>query len=523
MSLLGPTFIDGPRGPDGKPQGPAPLGWKISLGLLGIILGSFISNLDTRLTTFSLQDLRGGTGYGEDEASWIATAYNVAEIFVVPVTAWLASIVSQRRAAAAAVALLTLAGVLCPWAAKQGYVWLVAMRFLQGLGGGALIPLLLGILLRFLPLHQRIFGFAIYALVTASTPLVSESLAGVLTDSLDWQSIFYVGAALGPLVMFLLLIGLPLEPAKPELFRNTDYVGMLLLVLWPSLLTAALGVGQRLNWFSSPLVVSLFVSSALLLAAFVLTELTLEKPVFNLRLLAHLNFSGGLLAIFAFSFATLMTSSVLPQFGAEVRGFRESQIGAILIWAALAQVVVCAVAPFLLWLLEARIVLAIGLLIATLGSWLATYVTSQWALVDILPSHLIQACGQPLIMVPLIVISTSTLKPEDSVSGSTLFNIARSLAAGVSGAVVGAILTVRERVHSNTIVDHLTAGAPATVQAQAAGGLVAAVKRQATTMAAADAYGWIGVVTLSAMVLAAVLSETKLFRAPSEARRREGR
>lgn len=519
MSLLGPAFIDEPRGTDGKAQGPPPLGWKILLGLFGIIFGSFVSNLDTRLTAFSLQDLRGGIGYGVDEASWIATAYNVAEIFVVPATAWLASIVSQRRAAAAAIALLTLAGALCPWAAEQGYVWLVGMRFLQGLGGGALIPLLLGILLRFLPLHQRIYGFAIYALVTASTPLMSESLAGVLLEFLGWQSIFYIGAALGPPVMFLLLLGLPVEPARPELFRNTDYVGMVLLVLWPSLLTAALGVGQRLDWFSSPLVVSLFVSSALLLAAFVLTELTLEKPVFNLRLLAHLNFSGGLLAIFAFSFATLMTSSVLPQFGAEVRGFRESEVGAILIWAALAQVVVCALAPVLLRLFEARIVLAMGLLIATLGSRLATYVTSQWVLADILPSHLIQACGQPLIMVPLIVISTSTLKPEDSISGSTLFNIARSLAAGVSGAIVEAILTVRERVHSNIIADHLTMGATATVQAQAAGGLIAEIRRQATTMAAADAYGWIGVVTLGAMALAAVLNETKLFRAPAKAQR----
>jgi MFS transporter, DHA2 family, multidrug resistance protein len=514
MSLLGPTMIDLPRGPDGKVQGAPPISWRLAIGLFGAVLGSFISNLDTRLTTFSLQDLRGGIGYGVDEAAWVSAAYNIAEIAVVPVTAWLAAIISQRRAVALAVSLLTLAGALCPWAATQGYVLLVGMRFLQGLGGGALIPLLLGILLRFMPLHQRIYGFAVYALVTASTPLVSESLAGVLTDVYGWQSIFYIGAALGPVVMGFILFGLPVESAKPEMFRQADYPGMLLMILWPSLLTAALSQGQRLDWFSSPLIVSLFVASACCLAAFVVTELSQEAPLINLRLLGRLNFSGGLLTIVAFSFATLMTSTILPQFGTQVRGFRELQVGNILVWAALAQVVVCAMAPMLVRQLDVRLMLALGLLIATLGARLATYIDSDWVAVDILPSHLIQASGQPLIMVPLIVIATSTLQVTDAVAGSTIFNVVRSLAGTFGGAVVGAILTVRERVHSNTMVDHLVAGAPATVHAQAMSGLVAAVRRQATTMAAADAYGWIGVITLGAMLITLVLKDTKLFRAP---------
>jgi hypothetical protein len=122
-------------------------------------------------------------------------------------------------------------------------------------------------------------------------------------------------------------------------------------------------------------------------------------------------------------------------------------------------------------------------------------------------------------MVPLIVISTATLQMTDALAGATLFNVVRTLAGSVGGAVMGGILVVRERVHSNTIVDHLLAGAPATVHAQSAGGLAGAVRRQAMTMAVADAYGWIGVVMLATMVLAMALNETKLFRAPNHAER----
>ena len=518
MTWLAPLHIDPPRGPDGRPQGPPPVTWRLALGLLGAVLGSFVSNLDTRLTNFSLADLRGGIGYGVDEAAWVSAAYNIGEIAVVPITPWLAAIVSQRLAVAGFVTLLTVAGALVPWAAHQDYVLLVAMRFLQGLGGGALIPLLLGILLRHMPLHQRIYGLTLYGMVTASTPLISESLAGVITDIVHWQAIFYVGGVIGPIVLGLVLFGLPADPVRPEAFRGADYAGIFLMALWASLLTVALDEGQRLDWFSSSFIVWLFVAAAVVLVLFIAVELYQKAPLINLRLLERRNFAGGLTAIFAFAFATVTTSQVLPQFGMLVRGFRELQVGNILIWAAMAQLVVGVAAPFLLRVLEARLVLAMGLLAVALGACLGTYIDSDWVQVNLLPSGILQACGQPLIILPLVVISSSTLQITDAIAGATLFNVVRTLAGSVAGAIVGGILTVRERVHSNTIVDHLTVGAQNTVHAQSLGGLAAAVRRQATTMAVADAYGWIGMVLLAAMVLAMMLNETKLFRAPAVAK-----
>ena len=514
MSLLGPLFQDPPRGPDGRPQGPPPVTARLMLGLLGAVLGSFVSNLDTRLTTFSLADLRGGTGLGVDEAAWVSAAYNIAEIAVVPLTPWLASVISQRRAVAISVILLTVAGALVPLAAQQSYELLVAMRFIQGLGGGALIPLLLGILLRHTPLHQRIYGFTLYALVTASTPLISESVAGIITDIVHWQAIFYIGGVIGPIVLGLVLFGLPNDPYRLQAFREADYTGMFLMALAASLLTAALDEGQRLDWFSSAFIVSLFAAAAVALALFIAVELSQKAPLINLRLLERRNFAGGLTTIFAFSFATLTTSAILPQYGMQVRGFRELQVGNILIWAGLAQLLICAVAPFLLRVLEARIVLAIGLFTVAMGAYASAYIDSDWVSPNILPSSIVQACGQPLIMVPLIVISTSTLQMSDALPGATLFNVVRTLAGTVGGAVVGGITTVRERVHSNAIVDHLGVGTHAVAQAGSLASLAASVRRQATTMAVADAYGWVGLIMLAGIALAFVLHETKLFRAP---------
>ena len=522
MSLFGPLApppMPQPVGPDGKPQpGPPPITWALALGMGGAVLGSLASNLDTRLTGFSLADLRGGTGYGVDEASWVSLAYNVAEVAVVPMTPWLATIISPRRAIAAAAVLLTVAGGFVPLAALS-LPWLVGLRFLQGMGGGALIPLLLLTVLRFTPAHQRVIGLTVYSFVTASTPLFAEGLAGVLLSRFGWQSIFYISLPLGPLVVFMALTGLPVEPVKLETFAKTDYGGMLLLTLFAGALTAGLDQGQRLDWFDSPLIDSLFASAALFLAAFVALELSLDEPLIDLSLLLRFNFSGGLMMIFAFAFASLFTSSIVPMYGMQVRGFRESQVGAVLIWGALVQALLCIPLPFLLRALEARVVIAIGLFMAVIAYRLGTYIDSDWVGPEILPWLALSSAAQVMLLVPTTVVSTSVLQPKDALSGGTIFNVVRNLAVTSAGAIVTGVLTVRERVHSFYLTQHLVSGAPATAARQAETGLGAlsqAARIQATVESVADAFGWAAMALLLAFVLVVALRQTPMPQPPHQ-------
>ena len=511
----------GPLAPEPMPfdpqNGPKPITWLLAVGMAGAVLGSIISNLDTRLTGFSLADLRGGVGYGVDEAAWVSEAYNIAEVVVVPMTPWLASIISPRRSIAASAALLTAAGAFVPVAANH-YPLLVALRFLQGLGGGALIPLLLLTVLRFTPPHQRVFGLATYGFITAVTPLLAESLAGLLVEQIGWQAVFYIGLVIGPFVVLLVLIGLPHETLKPEPFAKTDYGGMLLLALFAGTLTAGLGQGQRLDWFDSPLIDSLFASSACALVGFLVLELSLEHPLIDLSLLKRRNFSGGLLMIFAFAFASLFTSSIVPMFGQEVSLYREPQVGDILIWGALAQLVAVLVIPFVIRGLEVRVIIALGLFAAALADRLGTFIDSDWIITDILLSLLIASVSQVVILVPTTIVSTSVLKPEDALSGGTIFNVVRNLAGNIAGAVMGGVMTVRERVHSAYITEHLLVGAPLTVVREQTDGLRAlatAVRAQATTEATADAFGWSGVAAMIAFAVVLVLHPTPIPYPPA--------
>jgi MFS transporter, DHA2 family, multidrug resistance protein len=152
---------------------------------------------------------------------------------------------------------------------------------------------------------------------------------------------------------------------------------------------------------------------------------------------------------------------------------------------------------------------------------MATFITADWALGDLLPSQLVQACGFPFIMTPLVLITTSLVTPANAASGGALFNMVRTLAGTLGTAVAGAVITVRERVHSATILLHVQAG---DIPAAAVGATAQRASAQAFVMAYADTYGMLGLIAIACMVLVLLLRETTVARprrriAPAAARR----
>lgn len=509
LAALGPPLLVA-SGPDGRPvplPGPPPLTGRLVFGLFGALVAGVMSLMNTRLTTFGVADLRGGVGLDVDLSGWISTAFAVGSIAVVPATPWLTGIFSPRRMLVASVVLTTASAALL--GAVPPYPIIVLLRFLQGWGAGALLPLLLMCVLRFTPLQQRVWGIAMYACITTISPSVAESVAGWFTEYLSWKVIFWQNIVVAPIAIVPIMIGLPIEPLRLEVFRDTDYFAMIFCILGVAALTAALSEGQTLDWFDSGVINGLFVIAGVSLTAFVVHELTCAHPLIDLRLFTLVNFTLGLIVLLTFNFALLGAYYVLPQFAAVVKGWRELQIGEILIWLALPQLVLTPLCALLLRYIDARLLLACGLFTFAVGAHMATYLTSDWYIADFLPSQLVQACGFPFIMSPLVLITTSLVTPANAASGGALFNIVRSLAGTLGTAVAGAVLTVRERVHSAMILLHVQ---PGDIPSTAAGSVSARASEQAYVMACADTFGMLGLIAIACIVLVLWLRETPIAR-----------
>ncbi len=505
LGLLSPRVV-----PEEKPQ---KLGAAMMAGIGGVVLAAMLASLDQRLGTAAVADLLGGLGLGQDEGSWVSTAYAVGNIAVVPMTPWLAQIVSPRRLAAAEIMLFVMAAAACP--AAGSYHALIALRFLQGFGEGGLVPLMLLTLLQATPPRHRPEGFAVYAVVSTLIPLVADAASGVATDLFTWQSLFWFSPALGPAALFLVLAFLPVQPPKWEKFVDVDYFGLASLVAFCCLLVAGLSQGQRLDWFDDRLIVALFAGAGMALLAFLVSEAVTRHPLLDLKLFRRGNFTIGLVLVAVFNIGLLGATFIEPQTQTLIRSLKPIQIGQLLLLLAIPQLVVAPLTALLMRFLDARLLVATGFGMGALGAYLCTYVTSAWAGVDFLGPLLLQACGWPLAFTPLVFLTTSVLKPEDALSGGTMFNIVRTLAISAGPALVEAVITVRERVHSDYLVQHLVAGTPATDARLAAGGEVAlqsAARAQAYVLAFADAFGWISVVLLVGVGLVLFESEAPVTR-----------
>ncbi len=305
LAALGPPLLVF-RGPDGRSlplPGAPPLTGRLLFGLFGALIAGVMSLLNTRLTTFGVADLRGGVGLDVDLGTWTTTAFSVGSIAIVPATPWLTDIFSPRRMFVASILLTTVSAVAL--GTVPTYPFIVLFRFSQGLGAGALLPLLLGAVLRFTPLQQRVWGIAMYAAITTLSPSVAELIDGWFTDYLSWKAIFWQNIVVAPIAIVPIMIGLPVEPMRLKVFRDTDYPAIIFCVVGVAALTAALSEGQTLNWFDSGVINGLFVIAAVSLAAFVVNELTCNRPLIDVRLFQQVNFTLGLIVLLTFNFTLL--------------------------------------------------------------------------------------------------------------------------------------------------------------------------------------------------------------------------
>ena len=472
------------------------------LGLAGAALAALLGSIDQRLGTLAQADIIGGFGLGRDEGSWLYTAYLVGFVGIVPLTPWLAQIFSPRRVIPSMVMVFAVADMLCPDA--PDYRTLIILRTIQGFAQGGLTPLFLVCLLQYLPIRNRPVGFAAYVLLTTTVPLFCNSIAGLDTDLVTWQTVFYMTAPLAPVALVLSYTFLPSQPIKWEAFLGTDYFSLICLFLAACMIAAGLDQGQRLDWFDNGLVTALFAGAGFFLAAFVVNDLFTAKPLIDLTLLGRRNFALGLVLVVVFDLAILGPSYLMAQEQVMIRGLKPLQTGNILLWLLITQAVSAPLMVYLLRRIDARILVGFGLLVMGGGLMIDTFVTPDWDGNDYMLSLVLQAGAWPLAFGPLVFLTTSVLTPMDGVSGGTLFNFVRNLAVAAGSVVGQAIVVVRERVHSDVEVQHVVPGryvSDVRLLLQGPAGVLGAIRQNATVQAFADTYGWLALACLAGIVL----------------------
>jgi len=510
------------------PSPPTSIPW---LGLLAVLMGTFISTLNGRLSTFGLADIRGAVGAGFDEGAWITTAQTTAQMFITLAAIWMGSAYGPRRVLIGASIAFAVISLLTPYSATLPM--LLTMQFLGGLASGFFIPLTLSFILLNTPPKYWAFGIAIYALNLELSLNISASLEGWYVEHHSWRWIFWQNVPLALIMSLCLRRGIAVKPITTR--PPADIFGLLAGGSGLALIYAALDQGNRLDWLNSGVVWGLMAAGFLLVTAFLIHEARTPRPLLNLKVLFGSPMPSQFLLIAFLRMTILATAYLIPLYLGSVRGFRALEVGQTLVWIAAPQLILCALAALMLRRTDARLVASIGFIFISIACLMVAYnLTPIWGSNEFLPSSFLQAVGQSFALSGVVFFGVLHLRPQDALTFGAMLQTARLLGGEIGTALVTTVARVRGQVASNLIGQHVRAGDPQVIQriraygaattrvidpasAASRGELVLGnvVRAAATTQAVID--GFVIVAVLTAVALLIVVFRSAAPEGPASA------
>jgi MFS transporter, DHA2 family, multidrug resistance protein len=427
---------------------------KTWIAVIGATLGAFMAVLNIQIVNASLADIQGAIGAGIDDGGWISTSYLVAEIVVIPLSGWLAQVFSVRIYLLTNAVLFLLLSMACAFA--QDLPQMIVLRAMQGFTGGVLIPMAFTLIITLLPKAKQPVGLALFALSATFAPAIGPTIGGYLTENFGWQFIFYVNLVPGAIMIGMLWFSLEAKPMKLSLLREGDWPGIITMAIGLGALQTVLEEGNKDDWFGSPFIVRLSVISAVALTAFLWIELTARKPLLNLRLLFRRNFGFGILANFLLGVALYGSVYILPVYLSRIQGYNSEQIGMVLAWTGLPQLVLIPLVPRLMKRFDPRLVIGIGFALFATSNFMNIYMTNDYATDQLFWPNVVRAVGQALVFAPLSAVATAGIEAENAGSASALFNMMRNLGGAIGIAALQTLLTKREQYHSNVLMQSVS-------------------------------------------------------------------
>lgn len=476
---------------------------RLLLGLVGVLVATLAAGFNGNVTDIAMHDLSGVMSFGRDQGSFLTTLYQATQVAAMAFAPWCAVTWSLRRFTLAAVSSLMLLGALSPFATN--FSLLLTLHTLQGLAAGCLPPVLMTAALRFLPPKFRLYGLAGYAVTATFGPNLAIPLAALWTDYVGWQFVFWQVVPLCLLSLFAVFYGIPQDPMRLERLARFDWIG--LLTGFPGLcfLVVAILQGDRLDWLSSPLIVSLLLSSSILLTTFFINEYFHPAPFFSLDILKRRNFTHALFTLAGLLIVLSAMMIVPSSYLASIQGYRPLQTAPIALLVALPQIVTLPLIAAVCnrpWV-DCRWVMAIGLGLCAWSLWHASHITGAWSRENFYGLMALQSIGQPMAVVALLMSSTSVVAPSEGPVASAWFNTIKAFAAVAASGIVTALATTRGQFHFYALMDQIgnSQMSDVTVQGSALASLGQQVAQQAQVLASADIDRYMTVLAIALMIL----------------------
>ena len=440
------------------------VGFRKWIIVVTIITSTIIELIDTTIVNVSINTMSGNLGASLEDTAWVITSYAIANVIIIPMTSFLAEKIGRKQYYIGSILLFTLASALCGFSHN---LWeLVAFRFFQGIGGGALLSTSQAILFETFSPKDRGTASGIFSLGIIIGPSIGPVMGGYIVDNLSWQWIFYVNIPIG--LMAALLSYIYLKPTKKsEDGRSIDWLGIFLLTIGVGSLQVVLERGQTDDWFSATYILVLTIISVLSLATLIWWELKIPFPVINLRVLKSTTLSISAIMTFILGFGLFSAVFVFPLYTQRIIGYSAFQTGTMLLPGTL---MAAMISPFLGKMLQSGIrpqyLIIGGFGLSAIFGYMMSGSNLQTGSAYFFIPLVCRGLGAALLIVPLTALAVSELKPAEIPQGAALNNMMRQMGGSFGIALINTYIDHRAAANRTSLISHVNASDPQTIMRQ---------------------------------------------------------
>ncbi|MFY9923825.1 MAG: DHA2 family efflux MFS transporter permease subunit [Opitutaceae bacterium] len=484
-----------------------------------VVTAAIIELIDTSIVNVALNDMSGNLGATLEDVAWVVTAYAIANVIIIPMTSFLAARFGRRNYYIGSILLFTGASVAC---GNAHNIWeLVTFRFIQGIGGGALLSTSQAILFETYTVAQRGFAASLFAVGIFVGPTIGPTVGGWIIDNYSWPWIFYINLPIGLCAAFLSWLYVK-EPTHARNAETIDWIGIGLLIVGLGALQTVLERGETEDWFSKRYICVLTALAAVSLVSFIVRELTAEHPVVDLRVLRSRRLAIAASLTFVLGFALFATVFIVPVFTQRLLGYTAMKTGMLFLPGTIVAVIFLPLMGRLLMKgFPPQVMVIIGFAIVSIFALTLSGLDLTAQSSDFFWPIILRAIGLSLVTIPLTQLAVSGLHARDIPQGVALNNMMRQMGGSFGIAFINTFLDHRTAAHRLSLVTHLAAGDPATegrlaqltramiargasaweAPRRALGILDATVQQQSSLLSYIDAFHFVGYLCLACVPL----------------------
>ena len=408
--------------------------------------GQFMALIDIQIVAASLNEVQAGLSASPDEISWVQTAYLMAELVMIPFSAFLTQALSTRWVFALSAGLFTLSSILCGAAWSIGSM--IVFRAIQGFVGGAMVPTVFATGYALFSGKQRAMIPAILGMVSVLAPTLGPTVGGWITDAFGWRWIFYINVVPGAAVALLTILLIRVDRPNVEMLRRIDWVHLASMAVFLAGLEYVLEEGPRNDWFGDPAIALAAWLSLVAFGLFLERSFRSEGPIVRLSPFRKPTFAIACVFNLVIGFGIYAGTYLVPVFLGQVRGYNASEIGTTVFISGIAQLLGVPFAAALSQRVDPRIIITFGLSLFATGLYLFSFMTPDWGFSALFWPQVVRSFAIMLCIVPSVGLALGSFEGPELRFASGLFNLMRNLGGAIGIAVVNTWLQDMTRLHA---------------------------------------------------------------------------